>query len=352
VNSIGGTIEPGAPYGTLNMDSLTMDAASEMVIKVGGTGAGSYGRASVLLDVTLGGTFRLVGPPGPAFGRCGDVITPIYHRGDVPAGAFSVWRDLNKGPRSGWRVQATSDSLMLAGHDPSAPKLTVSKSALFTTEGGAGDRNSICLGILAPQSAVTVQPNVQNGQLAAVAAVTFDTLTCRLPQTISVAAFDDATVEPSHRDTVTYSFVSSDAAYNGPAAKVTPVTITDNDGDTDLEIVLQNAPAAVTVGSVFEIVLRVTNHGPTLSTGATLTVDPQGATNVAFEQAFGATCSVNGAGLLTCDVAGQAVGAQSTIAIVYRANAAGAVTFGATAASDQPDSNAANDSVIAAIVVS
>jgi hypothetical protein len=96
----------------------------------------------------------------------------------------------------------------------------------------------------------------------------------------------------------------------------------------------------------------VTNHGPTLSTGATLTVDPQGATNIAFEQAFGATCSVNGAGLLTCDVAGQAVGAQSTIAIVYRANAAGAVTFGATAASDQPDSNAANDSVIAAIVVS
>ena len=181
--------------------------------------------------------------------------------------------------------------------------------------------------------------------------MTFDTATWRLPQTISVAAIDDATVEPLHTDTLAYSFVSADAAYNGPAVKITPVTITDNDGDTDLEIVLQNAPAAVTVGSVFEIVLRVTNHGPTLSTGARLIVDPQGATNVAFEQAFGATCSADAAGVLTCDVAGQAVGAQNTIAIVYRANAAGNVTFDATIVSEQPDSNVVNDSVIAAVVV-
>jgi hypothetical protein len=162
---------------------------------------------------------------------------------------------------------------------------------------------------------------------------------------------DDTIIEPTHKDTVRYVLRSSSATYNGIAAQHTPVTITDNDGDTDLQFIVQNAPASTPVGSVFEVVYRVTNHGPTLSTGATLTVDPQGASNVVFQQAFGATCSVDGAGVLTCSVAGQAAGTQITVALVFQANGAGDVPFEAVVVGQQPDADPTNDQASVTVAV-
>ena len=148
-----------------------------------------------------------------------------------------------------------------------------------------------------------------------------------------------------------YLLRSSSPTYNGIATQRTPVTITDNDGDTNLQVIVQNAPASTTVGSVFEVVYRVTNLGPTLSTGATLTIDPQGASNVVFQQAFGATCSVDGAGVLTCSIAGQAAGAQVTVALVFQATGAGNVPFEATVVSHQPDADATNDQASVTVAV-
>ena len=60
VTSIGSTIEPGWPIGTLSAASVTLDAASELVIEIADTMPGSFDQLAVAGNVVYGGSLRLI----------------------------------------------------------------------------------------------------------------------------------------------------------------------------------------------------------------------------------------------------------------------------------------------------
>jgi len=327
VTSIGGTVAPGSPSGTLSATEVDLDPNSELEINVSGGRSGSYGRLEVAGEMSYGGSLRIVNPGTNQPGRCGDVITPITHVASGQTGTFLSHSGLTVTPQYGWRVQPLLDSLVVAGHAFDPAPLTLTRSHFALREGGAADQMHVCLGPLAPNSDVAVKIGSRLGQLNRHPPLIYRSGNWRLPQSLWVAALDDARVEGPHSDTL---FVSSDVsspAYPNGLRLALPVSIEDNDGSADLELVFHNAPAATTVGSSVEVVFRLTNHGPTLSTGATFTLDPQGTGTLDFVGDFAVVCSEDAAGLLTCAVGALAAGTTIDVAFTFDAIAVGSVTL-------------------------
>ena len=302
------------------------------------------------------------GPPGPGlallrrvpftlgYGGCGDVITAVRHESVQPTGAFASYVGLSTGPQSNWRVGALPDSLVLAGYDLTQA-VTVLTDTVIVQEGDGAGRVTVCLGATTPSADDVLTATPALGQLVPPPTVTFDSATWMIPGTVDVAAVDDAVIEPPQWDTLTYALTSADPTYDGGLPDRTSVAVVDDDGATDLELVLQNAPDTVMAGNVFEVVYRVTNQGPTLSTGSALLLGEQGAGDIVFQQAFGATCYEHPVYGLVCEIAGLAAGAQQVIAIVFQAATAGDVTLDSTLYSHQPDATQTDNHVVTSVVV-
>lgn len=80
-----------------------------------------------------------------------------------------------------------------------------------------------------PSAAVTVTP-VPDTQVTVIAPpLVFTPLNWNVPQTVTVAAVDDALVEGGHIGTVAHTIGSTDAAYNGLSSQPLIASITDND---------------------------------------------------------------------------------------------------------------------------
>lgn len=349
VEAVGASVAPSRSSGQLSVASLTLDGASELVV------AASRYEHSVLdvrSAVTFGGTLRLRrAAPTVGYGGCGDAITAVRHDGIVPSGNFATFVGLNGGPASNWRVGALPDSLMLAGYDLNRD-VTVIRRDSIAFEGGGEVKIIACLGATAPAADVVLTTTPVLGQLAVPPAATFDPGTWMMPMTVLVPAVDDAVIEPPQFDTLTYTLASADPLYDIAVPDTSPVAVIDDDGATDFEVVLQNAPDTVAAGAVFEIVYRVTNHGPTLSTGSAIVLSELGGGDIVFQQGFGATCySDPTSNRQACEIAGLAAGAHQVVAIVYQATAAGTVTVPAVLYTHQSDANHANNQAATQIVV-
>jgi len=110
-----------------------------------------------------------------------------------------------------------------------ATGVTVSKSTAAVTEGGATDSYTVVLDGQ-PTDDVVITISV-TGAKATVSptTLTFTSVNYRDPQTVTVTAVDDSTVEGTHSDTVTHSASSLDLDYEGISIGELAVTITDND---------------------------------------------------------------------------------------------------------------------------
>jgi uncharacterized repeat protein (TIGR01451 family) len=120
--------------------------------------------------------------------------------------------------------------------DVSSVVLSQHAAALAVTEGGASDSYTVQLGSHPyGDVTVTVQSTSQctvNGQPAGSASVlTFPAATWSTPQTVTVAAVDDAVIEVgSQTCTITHAAASAgDVLYDGLAGPSGSVTVTDND---------------------------------------------------------------------------------------------------------------------------
>ncbi|HWQ32378.1 MAG TPA: FG-GAP-like repeat-containing protein [Blastocatellia bacterium] len=112
--------------------------------------------------------------------------------------------------------------------------------------------------------------------------------------------------------------------------------------NSDLSVSLSDQPDPVMVGNTLTYTLTVTNNGPDIATGVTVTDTlPAGAT---FVSATASQGSCSGSGPVTCGLGEMPAGGKVTISIVVTPNATATISSTASVTSTIPDLNAANNS--------
>ncbi|MDX2067069.1 MAG: hypothetical protein SFV55_01520, partial [Haliscomenobacter sp.] len=131
------------------------------------------------------------------------------------------------------------------------------------TEGGATDTYTVVL-TSEPTANVTVNINAGTQVTTSPTSLTFTSANWNSPQTVTVTAVDDATVEGAHTGTITHTTTSSDANYNAASVASVVANITDNDAAAvcTASIMMNNGPICSGQDAVFTV---------TGTAGATLT---------------------------------------------------------------------------------
>ncbi len=178
------------------------------------------------------GNFRLsAGSPAINSGDNGFIQTDVYDiDGDSNASEGAPDRDLN--PRI---VNTTVDRG--AYEFVQQPGITLNKTTVSVTEGGATDTYTVVLDSQ-PTANVTVMsvgsgnvsfPNAPSEVSFSAPQVVFTTANWNVPQTITVTAVDDTVVEGAHTSTIMVSSFSNDANYDDISGGTITANITDND---------------------------------------------------------------------------------------------------------------------------
>lgn len=132
-------------------------------------------------------------------------------------------------PSSGLELGTTfAQTVEITDNDTKGVVLFESENATKVTEGGANDSYTI---VLNSQPTANVSIGITTGtQLTAMpATLTFTMANWNIPQTVTISAVDDATVEENHSATITHTVSSADVIYNGLSVASVSVMITDND---------------------------------------------------------------------------------------------------------------------------
>ncbi len=155
----------------------------------------------------------------------------------------------------------------IVDNDSAGVSITQSGGSTAVTEGGATDNYTVLL-TSQPVGDVVITPSgVQVG--VSPSSLTFTVSNWNLPQTVTVAALDDNSVEGPHTGSIVHAVTSSDANYNGISIDGVPgIGITDNDSAT-----VQFSPISVSQSeAISPMVFTVTLSNPVAS-GVTLTVN-------------------------------------------------------------------------------
>ncbi|MCA9739037.1 MAG: hypothetical protein KC645_15530 [Gemmatimonadetes bacterium] len=337
---------PGLPdprLGTLSAGSLFLDTASELVLQVADTMPGTYDRVSVAGAVGYGGklTVRTLSPFQG--GVCGQVIPVITDggKGLVPRGTFDSWSGLNTGPNRAWRLHNPTGLLALVGYRPGPEPLYATPSTLALSEGGGPEVYRVCLGDVPPTGDLVLEASSALAQTSGTRRVDIPLIDWMLPRLMAARAIDDGWVEGPHVDTIRHVLVGAGKGGSPSSPVLVPVTITDNDGAADLSLIKVSQEDNQFVGDTMDTVFRVTNHGPTESSGSTVSSTPL--SGLAFVSASGATCALDGAGAVTCEVGSIPPGGQVDITVSFEGATVGVHTSTWTVTGEQPDADATND---------
>lgn len=128
--------------------------------------------------------------------------------------------------------------------DNDTPGVTISESNGGTqvTEGGADDSYTLMLKSRPGSDVVITVSN--DGQLVATpSTLTFNQSNWNLPQTVTVTAVDNTTVEGAHSSVLRHTSTSNDPNYNGVTINSITVQIIDNDTIATLEFIGEDAIA-------------------------------------------------------------------------------------------------------------
>ena len=158
--------------------------------------------------------------------------------------------------------------------------VTQSNGSTVVTEGGAGDTYSIALGSRPAHDvsvALQVRPGAVltvNGSPALSHTLRFAPAAWDTPQTVSVAAIDDATDNPggSRSATITHTSSSADADYDGLSIDKVSVTIIDDD---PTRVTLSTPDATATEGDPSDPAKIVLTLNRVLGPGETLAIPLQ-----------------------------------------------------------------------------
>jgi predicted extracellular nuclease len=196
------------------------------------------------------GTFTAVG--GPANGMA-SVDIGVLENGTQAAGqSLQLTGTGTEYADFTWAAAALNTSGVIntnqtfVGQAVAGVSVVQSGGSTAVTEGGATDTFTVALTTV-PTSDVTItitpdaQANLGAGAGVAIT-LTFTALNATVPQTVTVAAIDDAIVEGSHSSTISFVTASADANYNDLVVPPVAVAITDNDA----------APAPLTLISTIQ----------------------------------------------------------------------------------------------------
>ncbi|HAN47027.1 MAG TPA: hypothetical protein DCQ32_10840 [Cyanobacteria bacterium UBA8156] len=138
----------------------------------------------------------------------------------------------NYGPTSTWRFDmVTVSGNVVAGPPTAGVTITESSGSTNVTEGGATDTYTIVLNTQ-PTANVTINLNPGTQLSLSSNPLVFTPQNWNTPQTVTVTAVDDATVEGNHTGNISHTATSTDTNYNAiPIANVV-ASITDNDTPT------------------------------------------------------------------------------------------------------------------------
>ncbi|MBK8249384.1 MAG: hypothetical protein IPK85_18600 [Gemmatimonadetes bacterium] len=325
VVSLGGVVSPGTTttHGTLTVSDLSLDAASRVVIDVGGTANGTYDAVHTTSRLTMAGTVDLQEIAPFTGGVCGQSFEPLTRApGSSRSGAFAQWTGLTPGTHRAWRTATLQNSIAVYGYDPTR-RVSLSAGAVGAVEGGASGMASVCIGSNTPTATVTVTPGSRLGQTTpSPIPLSFTTTNWFAPQALTVTAIDDLIGEAPRADSIRFRLTSADPAYHNlvPLNELA-VIVADNDPAADLAVSLLSAPDSVNANQVFEARYRVINNGPGVSNGSTFTITAMD--GMTFQSSTPQVTCRAGVGILTCTVAALAAGAQVDFTLVMRAGVAG-----------------------------
>lgn len=117
----------------------------------------------------------------------------------------------------------------------------------------------------------------------------------------------------------------------------------------DLVVGLDDAPDPIGVGGELKYTITVTNNGPPLATGVTLTDTLP--SEVLFGSLFASQGSCTGTTAITCNLGNLDNGAKATVTISVTATAAGTINNTAHVTSEVSDPNDTNNSATASTIV-
>ena len=145
-------------------------------------------------------------------------------------------------------------------------------------------------------------------------------------------------------DLINSATVSADGGDPNAANDTATATTTLGVGDTDMGLVMNDVPDPVAAGGTLTYDLVVTNHGPAIATGVTVTDNLPPETTFQFANTSQGSCS-NDVGVVTCAVGTVIAGASAQISLVVLVaeDATAALTNPAVVAADQVDPNPIND---------
>jgi uncharacterized repeat protein (TIGR01451 family) len=145
--------------------------------------------------------------------------------------------------------------------------------------------------------------------------------------------------------TVTCTLTNTSAAPPPPTAPPAPPA-----PRVDLQITKTGAPNPATLGNQVTWTMVVTNNGPNGATNVTVADPvPAGTTFVSVASSSG-TCTGTG-GVVSCQLGSLAVGSSVTITLVTTASATGTLTNTATTVAAEQETNTANNTATASVVV-
>lgn len=154
-------------------------------------------------------------------------------------------------------VAVNSVTANITDNDVSA---TVSETAISVTEGAAAQTYSIVLDYL-PTADVTISLTENSADFSlSTTSITFTAVNWDEAQTISVTAVDDAFVEETETSSISHTFASADARYNGLAVNDVTVSVTDNDQPT--VGFAENARTVTEADGTQYVVLEMTTTSP------------------------------------------------------------------------------------------
>jgi uncharacterized repeat protein (TIGR01451 family) len=128
-------------------------------------------------------------------------------------------------------------------------------------------------------------------------------------------------------------------------------TTTTTDRKADLEIDKTASAPVVTNGEAFDYLVKITNHGPSRATGATVTDTVPDRLRIDSVSSSRGACSTSGQ-TVNCDLGTLASGASATVRITVLTTKAGSYTNTASTTSEVPDPNPSNNTDSADVQVS